>query len=65
MCDTLIKNEISDIVSRLRWLESRDGTVCYETRYNAMCKALGLLNRATMQERFTNTRRVLVALKNL
>jgi hypothetical protein len=64
MTDTYIKNEIQAIVSRLRWLESRDGTVCHETRYNAMCKALGLLNRVSEPSQFTRTRRALFSVMN-
>jgi hypothetical protein len=64
MTDNLIHVEISDIVSRLRWLESRDGTVCHETRYNAMCKALGLLNRVSEPSQFTRTRRALFSVMN-
>lgn len=64
MSDILVKHELSEIISRLRWLEGRDGSVCFETRYVAMCRALGLLNRACNRERFTNTRKALFAVMN-
>lgn len=58
-----IRNEIFDIVDRLNWQESRDGFICYETRYKAYCKALGLINRA-MPNQFRETRKVLFSVMN-
>jgi len=64
MSDTLIHFELKEVLNRLRWQEAKDGKACHQTRYDAMCKALGLLNRATRQERFTNTRRALFSVMN-
>lgn len=64
MSDILIRNEIRDIISRVRWLESKDGTMCHQTRYDALRNALGLLNRASNRERFAKTFSVLFSLMN-
>jgi hypothetical protein len=64
MSDILIHSEIRDIMSRLRWLQRREGMPCHETRYVALCKALGLLNKAKDQSRFTVSRGILFRLIN-
>jgi hypothetical protein len=64
MTDNQIHAEIRDIISRLKWLAARDGSACHMTRETALRKALGLLNKAKNQERFTLSRSILFTMMN-
>jgi hypothetical protein len=64
MTDNQIHAELRDIISRLKWLAERDGSACHETCNIALRKALGLLNSATDQTRFTLSRSILFTMMN-
>lgn len=45
MTETAIRNEMKDIIARVRWQEGRDGSICRETRLTALKVLLGLANK--------------------
>jgi hypothetical protein len=65
MTDNQIHAELRDILSRLKWLAARDGSVCHETCNIALRKALGLLNQVSVPANFTRSRSALFAVMNL